>query len=81
MPAIVLTADSWHIILFNCQKKPLYFVTTICTVDLLIPNFSAVSRTVVLFSIMYNARLCALSSILSFKNITLQCFGAAVTFI
>ena len=35
------------------QEKTLYFVTTVCTVLLLIPYFLAAARTVALFSIMY----------------------------
>ena len=39
--------------LLNCPNKPFYFVTTVCTVLLLTPNFLAVLRTVEWVSEMY----------------------------
>lgn len=47
--------------------KSFYLVTTVCTVDLEIPNFFAVVLTVALFSIMYSASITVLSSMRSFK--------------
>lgn len=48
--------------------KPFYYVISICTVLLLIPNFFAASRTVVRFSMIYVASSQARSSILPFKT-------------
>ena len=47
--------------------KSFCLVTTVCTVDLEIPNFFAVVLTVALFSIMYSASITVLSSMRSFK--------------
>ena len=49
------------------QRGPFFFVTSVCTVDLLMPNFCAAARTVVRFSMMYRARRSARSSMLPFK--------------
>ena len=38
--------------LFYHPHNTFYFITSICTVDLLMPNFRAAPRTVALFSIM-----------------------------
>lgn len=43
---------------------------SLCTVDLLIPNFFAADRTVALLSMMYTAKSQARSSMFDFNNIT-----------
>lgn len=43
--------------LYHPNRKPFYFVTTVCTVLLLIPNSLAVWRTVALCSIMYSPKI------------------------
>ena len=50
------------------QWGPFCFVTSVCTVLLLIPNFLAALRTVVLFSMMYWASAQARSSMFPFKK-------------
>lgn len=35
------------------QRRPFLIVSSVCTVDLLMPNFCAAARTVVRFSMMY----------------------------
>ena len=49
-------------------SKPFYFLTSLCTVLLLIPNFLAQFLTVALLLIMYSALSSTLSSIYAFKK-------------
>lgn len=37
----------------DARRGPFLFVSSVCTVDLLMPNFCAAARTVVRFSMMY----------------------------
>ena len=37
----------------KAKRGPFCFVASVCTVDLLMPNFCAAARTVVRFSMMY----------------------------
>ena len=53
---------NWEfLILRHFYIKSFYLVTTVCTVDLEIPNFLAAHRTVALFSIIYSASVITLS--------------------
>ena len=54
-------------ILRHFYIKSFCLVTTVCTVDLEIPNFLAAALTVALFSIMYSASVNVRSSIKSFN--------------
>ena len=54
---------------YDLLSKPFHFVTSTCTVDLLIPKCFAACLTVALFSIIYCAISSTLSSIYSFKKI------------
>lgn len=63
-----------YLFLFYPQYKPFHFVTTACTVLLLIPIFFAVWRTVALYSIIYRAASTARSSIYPFTTFSLPCF-------
>lgn len=59
----------FNIVSSNHPNKSFYFIPSICTVDLLIPNFRAAERTVAPFSMMYAANLQARSSIFPFKSL------------
>ena len=48
-------ASVWGAALLVYGPKTVQFITTVCTVDLEIPNSLAAARTVALFSIMYTA--------------------------
>ena len=58
------------VFLIYYPNEPFCFITSVCTVDLLIPNFFAVSLTVALVWIINFATSTALSSIYVFKPST-----------
>ncbi len=67
-PTAMIMHGAWFVpTLYDTAKSPdfkqFHFVTSVCTVDLLIPNFPAALRTVDFVSEMYSPSSIALSSI------------------